>query len=102
MQTLSVVAIFADGPTTIRNIGHIRHKETDRISAIAIELRKLGAEVVRTRRQHHNHAEDIEISHNRDVPRSSHGNELRAGRIAASGYTHHQSGMRIKDVSSVF
>jgi 3-phosphoshikimate 1-carboxyvinyltransferase len=45
VQTLSVVAIFADGPTTIRNIGHIRHKETDRIAAIATELRKLGAEV---------------------------------------------------------
>jgi 3-phosphoshikimate 1-carboxyvinyltransferase len=45
VQTLSVVALFGEGPTTIRNIGHIRHKETDRISAIAIELRKLGAEV---------------------------------------------------------
>jgi 3-phosphoshikimate 1-carboxyvinyltransferase len=45
VQTLSVVALFADGPTTIRNIGHIRHKETDRIAALATELRKLGAEV---------------------------------------------------------
>ena len=32
VQTLAVVAAFADGPTNIRNIGHIRHKETDRIS----------------------------------------------------------------------
>lgn len=46
VQTLSVVALFAAGPTTIRNVGHIRHKETDRIAAVANELRKLGAEVI--------------------------------------------------------
>src|SRR5439155_20537379 len=34
---------FAEGPTTIRNVAHIRHKETDRLSALAAELRKLGA-----------------------------------------------------------
>lgn len=43
VQTLSVVALFADGPTTIRGVAHIRHKETDRIGNLAIELRKLGA-----------------------------------------------------------
>ena len=36
---------FADWPTRIRNVAHIRHKETDRISALATELRRLGAEV---------------------------------------------------------
>ena len=45
VPTLAVVALFADGPTTIRNVGHIRHKETDRIAAVATELRKLGVEV---------------------------------------------------------
>ena len=45
VQTLAVVALFAEGPTTIRNVGHIRHKETDRLSAVATELRKLGAHV---------------------------------------------------------
>jgi 3-phosphoshikimate 1-carboxyvinyltransferase len=45
VMTLGAVACFADGPTTIRNVGHIRHKETDRIAALAMELRKLGAEV---------------------------------------------------------
>ncbi len=45
VMTLAAVACFADGPTTIRNVGHIRHKETDRIAAVATELRKLGAEV---------------------------------------------------------
>lgn len=44
-QTLAVVALFADGPTTIRGVAHIRHKETDRIGDLARELRKLGAKV---------------------------------------------------------
>lgn len=41
-QTLSAVAVFAKGPTTIRNIAHVRHKETDRIAAVVTELRRLG------------------------------------------------------------
>jgi len=45
VMTLAVVALFADGMTRIRNVGHIRHKETDRIAAVASELRKLGATV---------------------------------------------------------
>jgi 3-phosphoshikimate 1-carboxyvinyltransferase len=45
VQTLGVVALFADGPTTITGVAHIRHKETDRITALAAELRKLGAQV---------------------------------------------------------
>jgi len=45
VMTLAAVACFADGPTTIRNVGHIRHKETDRLAALAIELRRLGGNV---------------------------------------------------------
>jgi 3-phosphoshikimate 1-carboxyvinyltransferase len=45
VMTLGVVACFAEGPTRIRNVAHIRHKETDRIAALATELRRLGAEV---------------------------------------------------------
>ena len=45
MMTLAVVACFADGSTTIRNVAHVRHKETDRIAAMANELRKLGVDV---------------------------------------------------------
>lgn len=45
VQTLAAAALFADGPTTITGVRHIRHKETDRISALANELRKLGASV---------------------------------------------------------
>ena len=45
MQTLAAVALFADRPTTITGVPHIRHKETDRLAALATELRKLGADV---------------------------------------------------------
>ncbi len=45
VQTLAAVALFADGPTTISRVAHIRHKETDRIHALACELRKIGAGV---------------------------------------------------------
>jgi 3-phosphoshikimate 1-carboxyvinyltransferase len=45
VQTLAAVALFAKGETRIRGVGHIRHKETDRIGALARELRKLGAQV---------------------------------------------------------
>lgn len=45
VQTLAVLALFANGPTRIRHVAHIRHKETDRIAALACELRKLGAKV---------------------------------------------------------
>lgn len=44
-QTLAVTALFAEGPTTIRNVANMRIKETDRIFATATELRKLGAAV---------------------------------------------------------
>jgi len=44
-MTLGVMALYADGPTTLRNIASWRVKETDRIAAMATELRKLGATV---------------------------------------------------------
>lgn len=44
-MTLAVMALYADGTTTLRNIASWRVKETDRIAAMAIELRKLGATV---------------------------------------------------------
>ncbi|MBL8794443.1 MAG: 3-phosphoshikimate 1-carboxyvinyltransferase [Planctomycetia bacterium] len=49
VMTLAAVACFAEGPTTIRNVAHIRHKETDRLTALANELRKVGADVVEFR-----------------------------------------------------
>lgn len=44
-MTLAVMALYARGSTTLRNIGSWRVKETDRIAAMAKELRKLGAQV---------------------------------------------------------
>jgi 3-phosphoshikimate 1-carboxyvinyltransferase len=44
-MTLAVAALFADGATTLRNIASWRVKETDRIAAMAKELRKVGATV---------------------------------------------------------
>lgn len=44
-MTLAMCALFADGTTTLRNIASWRVKETDRIAAMATELRKLGAQV---------------------------------------------------------
>jgi 3-phosphoshikimate 1-carboxyvinyltransferase len=61
VMTLAAVACCAEGPTTIRNVAHIRHKETDRLAALATELRKVGAEVTEF-------ADGLEI-----VPRPLHG-----------------------------
>jgi len=44
-MTLATAALFAEGPTILKNIASWRVKETDRIAAMACELRKLGAEV---------------------------------------------------------
>lgn len=44
-MTIAVAALFADGASTLRNIASWRVKETDRIAAMATELRKVGAEV---------------------------------------------------------
>lgn len=45
-MTIATTALFAKGTTTIRNIYNWRVKETDRLTAMATELRKVGAEVV--------------------------------------------------------
>lgn len=44
-QTLAVVGLFADAPVHIANVANLRVKETDRLSAMATELRRLGARV---------------------------------------------------------
>ncbi|MGD2111284.1 MAG: 3-phosphoshikimate 1-carboxyvinyltransferase [Phycisphaerae bacterium] len=45
VQTLAVIASLAEGPTMIRNVGNLRIKETDRLTALNRELTKLGATV---------------------------------------------------------
>ncbi|MBK81279.1 MAG: 3-phosphoshikimate 1-carboxyvinyltransferase [Gammaproteobacteria bacterium] len=44
-MTVAMLALFADGPTAIRNVGNWRVKETDRLDAMTRELLKLGAVV---------------------------------------------------------
>ena len=42
VPTLAVVAAFARGTTTVRGVGHLREKESDRLGAVAAELRRMG------------------------------------------------------------
>lgn len=44
--TLAAVAVFADGPTTVRGVEIIRHHETDRIAAVVAEMRRCGIDAV--------------------------------------------------------
>ena len=46
VATLAAIAPFASSPTRIRNVAFIRHHESDRIRALATELRRLGATVI--------------------------------------------------------
>ncbi|MBC8103139.1 MAG: 3-phosphoshikimate 1-carboxyvinyltransferase [Cytophagales bacterium] len=45
VMTLAALAPFATSPTVIENVAHIRHKETDRLTAVAAELSRLGVRV---------------------------------------------------------
>ena len=84
VMTLALVACFAAGPTTIRNVAHIRHKETDRLSALATELCRIGAGV-------EEFSDGLTITPRPLTgPRSnlsgpSHGDELCSGRVAVPG-----------------
>jgi 3-phosphoshikimate 1-carboxyvinyltransferase len=60
----AVTALFAEGTTRIRHVGHLRIKESDRLLALQTELRKLGADV-------HADADSIAIT-----PRALHGAEI--------------------------
>jgi 3-phosphoshikimate 1-carboxyvinyltransferase len=46
VPTLAAVALFAATPTRIRNVAHLRYKESDRLGALATELQRLGADLV--------------------------------------------------------
>jgi 3-phosphoshikimate 1-carboxyvinyltransferase len=45
VPTLAIIALFAEGKTTITNVSHLRHKESDRIADTANELRRIGGRV---------------------------------------------------------
>ena len=74
--TVATLLAFADGPSTVSGIGHLRGHETDRLAALATELGRLGGEVVE-------HEESLEIR-----PRPLHGGAWEAyadHRMATSG-----------------
>lgn len=48
VPTLAVIGLFARGKTTIRNVSHLRYKESDRLRALALELNRLGGRVEET------------------------------------------------------
>jgi 3-phosphoshikimate 1-carboxyvinyltransferase len=48
VPTLAVLAAFAQGETVITNVAHLRHKESDRLTAVAAELKKMGIAVQET------------------------------------------------------
>ena len=85
-MTAAVLALFADGPCTIRNIASWRVKETDRLAAMATELRKVGARVeegpdfLRSRP-----AVDARAGGDRHLRRSPHGDVLLARRARGRG-----------------
>ena len=69
-MTLATTALFAKGKTTLRNIGSWRVKETDRIAAMATELRKLGA-LVEEDGLHRRHAGTLATGSHRHLRRST-------------------------------
>jgi 3-phosphoshikimate 1-carboxyvinyltransferase len=48
VPTLAVLAAFATGETVITGVAHLRHKESDRLQAVATELAKMGIEARET------------------------------------------------------
>ena len=100
VMTLAAVACFAAGPTTIRNVAHIRHKETDRLAALATELRRLGAGV-------DEFADGLTITPrplhgavDRNVQRPSHGHEPGPYWFTGAGGHHRQPWLRGQDLSA--
>jgi 3-phosphoshikimate 1-carboxyvinyltransferase len=74
--TFATLLAFADGPSTVSGIGHLRGHETDRLTALASEIGRLGGEVIE-------HPESLEIH-----PRPLHGGAWQAyadHRMATSG-----------------
>ena len=102
-MTAAVAALFADGTSTLRNIGSWRVKETDRIAAMATELRKLGATVeegadyLRITPPARPHAARVD----RHLRRSPHGHVLFARCAGRRAGAHQRSRMRAQNFSRV-
>ncbi len=66
-MTIATAALFAQGTTTLRNIYNWRVKETDRLFAMATELRKVGAEVEEGKIISASPAGKVEVRRNRHL-----------------------------------
>jgi 3-phosphoshikimate 1-carboxyvinyltransferase len=87
---LAVVAAFAKGPTRIRNVAHLRIKESDRLAALATELRKLGCEV-----REHQDGLEIQPGSLRGAEIDTYGDHRMAMAFAMAGLQ--LPGVRIRD-----
>ena len=87
-MTLAAMALYADGPVHLTGIASWRVKETDRIAAMAAELRKVGATVVEGAGLHHRHGASAGRLARRRHPhlrRPPHGHVPVAGRLQPAG-----------------
>ncbi len=101
VPTLAVVALLARGPTTIRGVAHIRHKETDRIRALATELRKLGAAVEELDDGLRIIPGTLRGADAGHLRRSPHGDEFGLGGPGHAGGGHSRPRLHGEDVSGV-
>ena len=103
-MTAAALALYADGPCRLRNIGSWRVKETDRIHAMQTELEKLGATVesgpdwLRVTPPVRGGWRDA----HRHLGRPSHGHVLLPGRVRPGRRAHSRSGLRQQDVPGYF
>ena len=81
---IAAVAAFADGPSYLRGIAHLRNHETDRLAALETEFNALGGDVNQTRRRTGDPAEALARWAFRHVPRSPDGARRRRHRARAS------------------
>ena len=86
VPTLATVALFAATPTRIRNVAHLRFKESDRLGALATELQRLGADVVA-------HDDGLEI-----VPAPLHGGTVATYDDHRMAMTAGLIGLRVADI----
>ena len=96
---LAVVALFAEGPTRIRNVANLRIKETDRLAALETELRKLGARARADADSLAIEPAPLRARRDRHLRRSPHGDGVRAGRAAPARRRDPRSGLRLEDLA---
>lgn len=103
-MTAATLALYADGPCRLRNIGSWRVKETDRIHAMHTELEKLGRRAKRGGLAGGGAARARRLARRpyRHLGRPPHGHVLLAGRVRSGGGAHPGSGLRQQDFPDYF